>query len=99
MRARTDHSRIVCTINVGGEAEAHGKSLSVPKAILVHRTGGPEVLSWEDVQVRAPGPGEVRVRHTHVGLNFIDTYQRAGLYKVPLPFTPGQEAAGVVEAI
>jgi len=71
----------------------------MPKAIRVHAHGGPEVMSWEEVSVGDPGPGEARVRHTAVGLNFIDTYQRAGLYKVPLPFTPGQEAAGVVEAL
>jgi NADPH:quinone reductase len=71
----------------------------MPKAIRVHAHGGPEVLRWEEVPVGDPGPGEARVRHTAVGLNFIDTYQRAGLYKVPLPFTPGQEAAGVVEAV
>jgi NADPH2:quinone reductase len=71
----------------------------MPKAIRVHAHGGPEVLSWEEVAVGEPGPGEARVRHTVIGLNFIDTYQRAGLYKVPLPFTPGQEGAGVVEAV
>jgi NADPH2:quinone reductase len=71
----------------------------MPKAIRVHATGGPEVLSWEEVSVGEPGPGEARVRHTAIGLNFIDTYHRAGLYKLPLPFTPGQEAAGVVEAV
>jgi NADPH2:quinone reductase len=71
----------------------------MPKAIRVHAVGGPEVLSWEDVTVGDPGPGEARVRHTVIGLNFIDTYHRSGLYKLPLPFTPGQEAAGVVEAV
>jgi NADPH2:quinone reductase len=71
----------------------------MPKAIRVHATGGPEVLSWEEVTVGEPGPGEARVRHTVIGLNFIDTYHRTGLYKLPLPFTPGQEAAGVVEAV
>ncbi len=71
----------------------------MPKAIRVHQTGGPEVLAWEGAPVGTPGPGEVRLRHTFVGLNFIDTYHRAGLYKLPLPFTPGQEAAGVVEAV
>jgi NADPH2:quinone reductase len=70
------------------------------KAIRVHRTGGPEVLQWEDVAVGEPGPGEARVRHTAVGLNFLDVYYRTGLYKAPaLPFTPGTEAAGVVEAV
>jgi NADPH2:quinone reductase len=71
----------------------------MPKAIRVHAPGGPEVLSWEELPVGDPGPGQVRVRHTAIGLNFIDTYQRSGLYKVPLPFTPGQEAAGVIEAV
>jgi NADPH2:quinone reductase len=71
----------------------------MPKAIRVHATGGPEVLSWEEVPVGDPGPGEARVRHTAIGLNFIDTYHRSGLYKLPLPFTPGQEGAGVVEAV
>src|SRR4051812_2007996 len=71
----------------------------MPKAIRVHATGGPEVLSWEEVPVGEPGPGEARVRHTAIGLNFIDTYHRSGLYKLPLPFTLGQEGAGVVEAV
>jgi NADPH2:quinone reductase len=70
------------------------------KAIRVHETGGPEVLRWEDVTVGEPGPGEARVRHTAVGLNYVDVYYRTGLYKAPaLPFTPGSEAAGVVEAV
>ncbi|HVR71177.1 MAG TPA: quinone oxidoreductase, partial [Vicinamibacteria bacterium] len=70
------------------------------KAIRVHETGGPEVLRWEDVTVGDPGPGEARVRHTAVGLNFVDVYYRSGLYQAPSrPFTPGSEAAGVVEAV
>jgi NADPH2:quinone reductase len=70
------------------------------KAIRVHETGGPEVLRWEGVTVGEPGPGEARVRHTAVGLNYVDVYYRNGLYKAPaLPFTPGSEAAGVVEAV
>jgi NADPH2:quinone reductase len=70
------------------------------KAIRVHETGGPEVFRWEDVTVGEPGPGEARVRHTAVGLNYVDVYYRNGLYKAPaLPFTPGSEAAGVVEAV
>jgi NADPH2:quinone reductase len=56
-------------------------------------------MRWEEVQVANPGPGEVLVRNTAVGLNFIDTYQRSGVYPVPLPFTPGSEGAGVVEAV
>jgi NADPH2:quinone reductase len=70
------------------------------KAIRVHQTGGPDVLRWQDVTIGDPGPGEARVRHTAVGLNFVDVYYRSGLYKAPsLPFTPGSEAAGVVEAV
>jgi NADPH2:quinone reductase len=57
------------------------------------------VLSWEEIAVGDPGPGEIRVRHSFVGVNFVDTYHRTGLYKLPLPFVPGSEAAGVVEAV
>ena len=71
----------------------------MPHAIRVHETGGADVLRWESIEVGEPGPGEVRVRHTAVGLNFIDTYHRTGLYPLPLPFVPGLEAAGVVEAL
>ena len=69
------------------------------KAIRFHQTGGPEVLRWEDVEVGAPGAGQARVRHTAVGLNFIDTYHRSGLYPLPLPSGLGVEAAGVVEEV
>ncbi|MCK0197672.1 quinone oxidoreductase [Ancylobacter sp. 6x-1] len=70
-------------------------------AIRVHETGGPDVLKLEEVELGKPGPGEVRVRHTAIGLNFIDTYFRSGLYPAPngLPFTPGNEAAGVIEEL
>ena len=68
------------------------------KAIRITETGGPEVMKLVDVDVPAPGPGEVRVRQTAIGLNFIDTYHRSGLYPVPLPSGIGLEAAGVVEA-
>ncbi|QNM82334.1 quinone oxidoreductase [Sphingomonas sabuli] len=68
-------------------------------AIRVHATGGPDVLSWEDVAVGDPGPGQVRVRHAAVGLNYIDVYHRTGLYPQPLPFTPGVEGAGTVETV
>ena len=71
----------------------------MPNAIRIHQTGGPEVLQWESVAVLEPGPGEARVRHTAVGLNYIDTYHRSGLYKLPLPSGIGVEAAGVVEAV
>ena len=69
------------------------------KAIRVHETGGPEVLSLEDVELGEPGAGEVRLRHTAIGLNYIDVYFRTGAYPAQLPFTPGFEAAGVVEAV
>src|SRR3546814_1609406 len=69
------------------------------KAIRIHETGGPDVLRWEDVEVGAPGPGEVRVRQTAVAVNYIDTYQRSGLYPMKLPAVIGNEAAGVVEAV
>ena len=68
-------------------------------AIRFHQTGGPEVLRWEEVEVGAPAPGEVLIRHEAVGLNYIDTYHRSGLYPLPLPSGIGLEAAGVVEAI
>ncbi|TAH50119.1 MAG: quinone oxidoreductase [Betaproteobacteria bacterium] len=71
----------------------------MPHAIRFHRTGGPEVLQWESVDVPPPGAGEARVRHHAVGLNYIDTYHRGGLYPVPLPSGLGQEGAGVVEAL
>ncbi|AYZ65222.1 quinone oxidoreductase [Burkholderia multivorans] len=68
-------------------------------AVRFHQTGGPDVLRWETVEVGDPGPGEVRVKHAAVGLNFADTYFRSGLYPVPLPSGIGVEAAGVVEAV
>lgn len=71
----------------------------MPHAIRIHSVGGPEVMKWEQVEVGSPGPGELRVKHTAVGLNYIDTYHRTGAYPIPLPFTLGMEAAGVVEAV
>lgn len=68
-------------------------------AIRFHKPGGPEVLVWEDVDLAKPGPGEARIRHTAVGLNFVDIYNRSGLYPVPLPSGLGGEAAGVVEDV
>ena len=69
-------------------------------AIRVHEHGGPEVLKWERIEVGDPGPGEVKIRQTAIGLNFIDVYHRTGLYPQPsLPFIPGSEGAGVVTAV
>ena len=68
-------------------------------AIRIHQTGGPDVLKWEEIEVGEPGPGQVRLRQEAAGLNFIDVYHRTGLYKQELPFTPGVEGAGVVDAL
>ncbi|MCD5329265.1 quinone oxidoreductase [Chromobacterium piscinae] len=69
------------------------------QAIVFAETGGPEVLRLQNAEIGPPGPGQARVRHTAIGVNFIDTYQRSGLYPLPLPSGLGSEAAGVVEAV
>jgi len=69
------------------------------KAIRIHETGGPEVLLLDEITLAEPGQGQARVRHTAIGVNFIDTYHRTGLYKLPLPSGLGVEAAGVVESV
>ena len=71
----------------------------MPHAIRVHEVGGPDVLQWEDVDPGELRPGQVRLRQEAAGLNFIDVYHRTGLYPQPLPFTPGVEGAGVIEAV
>ena len=71
----------------------------MPHAIQIHQTGGPEVLSWEEVEVGQPGPGQAKLLQEAVGLNFIDVYHRSGLYQQALPFVPGVEGAGVVESV
>ncbi len=71
----------------------------MPKAVRFHKQGGPEVLQYEDIPVGDPGPGQARVRHTAIGVNFVDTYQRSGLYPMQLPQVAGNEGAGVVEAV
>ncbi len=68
-------------------------------AVRIHTPGGPESLSWDEVRIGPPGPGEARVRHTAIGLNFIDTYHRSGLYPLPLPAILGSEGAGVVTEV
>lgn len=73
--------------------------MNLPHAIRMYETGGPDVLRWEHVEVGDPGPGQVRLRHEAVGLNFADTYFRSGLYPMPLPAGMGVEGAGVVEAV
>jgi len=71
----------------------------MPHVIRIQQNGGPEQMRWEEVAIGEPGPGEVRVRNTAIGLNFIDTYHRSGLYPMPLPLVLGSEGAGVVEAV
>ncbi len=68
-------------------------------AISVHKTGGPDVLQYGAIDIPTPGPDDVLIRHNAIGINFIDVYQRTGLYAMPLPFVPGQEGAGVVEEV
>jgi len=69
------------------------------KAIRINKTGGPEVMQLEDVSVGDPGPGQARIRHTAIGVNYLDTYQRSGLYPMQVPMGAGNEGAGVVEAV
>src|SRR5688572_18774598 len=69
------------------------------KAVRYHKQGGPEVLQVDEVQVGDPGPGQARVRHIAIGVNFVDTYQRSGLYPMQVPAVAGNEGAGVVEAV
>jgi NADPH2:quinone reductase len=69
------------------------------RAIQIQRHGGPEVMELADLPVRDPGAGEIRIRHHAIGVNFVDVYQRSGLYKQAVPFVPGSEGAGVVEAV
>src|SRR5687767_3308422 len=71
----------------------------MPTAIRFDQTGGPEVLRWEEVPVGEPEPGEVRRRQTAIGVNFIDTYHRSGLYPLPLPSGLGSEGAGIVDSV
>ncbi len=69
------------------------------KAIRLQKQGGPEVLEYQDYDLPPPAPGQVRVRHTAIGVNFIDTYYRSGLYQLSLPSVLGSEAAGLVAAL
>ncbi len=69
------------------------------KAVFVNQCGGPEVLSYQDYNIGQPGPGEVLLRNTAIGVNYIDTYYRSGLYPAALPLIPSDQAAAVVEAV
>lgn len=72
---------------------------TISKAVRIDKHGGPEELKLVDVEVGEPGPGEIRIRHKAIGLNFIDIYQRSGLYQLPMPLQMGMEASGVIEAV
>jgi NADPH2:quinone reductase len=74
-------------------------SIQTSLAVQIQQPGGPEMMALVTVEVADPGPGQVRVAHHAIGLNFIDVYQRTGLYPLPLPLTLGMEGAGVVEAV
>src|SRR5215510_4028968 len=74
-------------------------SAEAMKAVRIHKPGGPEVLQLDEIELPPPGPDQVRIKHTVIGVNFVDTYHRSGLYNMPLPTTLGSEAAGRVEAL
>src|SRR6056297_156476 len=80
-----------------GVNSLQGRGMSL--AVKIHENGGPEVLTIEDVVIDPPGPGMVTVQNRAVGLNYIDTYHRSGLYPLPLPIGIGMEGAGVVDAV
>src|SRR5690242_3092812 len=104
-RRRSDYNhapaRLPIHADVPGRVRSHSSHHEeiAMKAVVVHQTGGPEVLQYEDRERPKPGPGEVLIKVDAAGVNFIDTYHRTGLYKMPLPFTPGAEAAGTVEEV
>src|SRR5580700_4373374 len=80
-------------------ATTHKEETEMAKVVRFHETGGPDVLRLEEIEVGEPGQGQARVRHAAVGVNFIDTYHRSGMYPLPLPSGLGSEAAGIVEAV
>jgi NADPH2:quinone reductase len=79
--------------------EVNDQETPMSKAVRIRQHGGPEEMELVEVEVGQPGPGEIRIRHKAVGLNFIDVYQRSGLYQLPMPLSLGMEASGVVEAV
>ncbi|XP_062217139.1 uncharacterized protein LOC133917153 isoform X2 [Phragmites australis] len=92
---RSPSSRLLTSFSP--KADIH---IDMVKAIRIHDLGGPEVMQWEEVQLGNPKEGEIRIRTTAIGVNFIDVYFRKGVYSAPaLPFTPGMEAVGVVTAV
>jgi NADPH2:quinone reductase len=81
------------------EPGVRSRKLAAMRAVVIERTGGPEVMKLTSLELAPPGPGVALVRHRAIGVNFIDTYQRSGLYKLPLPAVLGSEASGIVEAV
>src|SRR4051812_6995255 len=79
--------------------QQHRGERDMTRAVQIDQHGGPEEMKFVDVQVGEPGPGQIRIRHKAVGLNFIDVYQRSGLYQLPMPLSLGMEASGIVEAV
>eukprot|EP00250_Pteridium_aquilinum_P020710 c24912_g4_i1 orf=427-1515(-) len=97
-----DHSLALhhlCTTTRSFSSPSPSAAMVTCKTIRVHELGGPQVLKYEDVEVGEPGEGEVRVKNSAIGINYIDVYFRTGIYKTQLPFTPGVEAAGVITAV
>src|SRR3546814_7136935 len=90
---------IRCNPQRMGEQPKRRTGGHVARVVRIEQTGGPEVMRWIDMDLPAPGPGEVRIRTTAVGLNFIDIYHRRGDYRLPLPTGLGSESVGVVEAV
>jgi NADPH:quinone reductase len=91
--------RVQSTVPIVTEPRIEMTAMHTAHAIRFHQTGGPEVLKWEEVEVPAPAAGECTVRHRAVGLNYIDTYHRTGLYPMPMPSGLGLEASGTIEAV
>nr|AAL79788.1 putative quinone oxidoreductase [Oryza sativa Japonica Group] len=88
----------MATMAAGVALHLHLQGMKV-KAIRVHKIGGPEVLTWEEVEIGEPSEGEIRIKNKAIGVNYVDIYYRTGLHQEPLPFVPGKEAVGVVSAV
>src|SRR3954462_14666315 len=79
--------------------EVNDQETRMSKAVRIRQHGGPEEMELVDVEVGEPGPGEIRIRHQAIGLNFIDVYQRSGLYQIQMPLQLGMEGSGIIEAV
>ncbi|XP_039142525.1 quinone oxidoreductase [Dioscorea cayenensis subsp. rotundata] len=99
LKSRAKFTQIVAALKNPSSSYSKSSSSEMVKAIVVREIGGPEVMKWEDVELKEPKEGEIRVKNTAIGVNFIDVYFRKGGYKFPLPFVLGREAVGVVSAV